>query len=63
MSKTGAWVLELTEDADNITRDQFIKTHGYNNVDTWDDAERARKIECELLPSANAILKELSNDK
>ena len=63
MSKTGAWVLQLTEDADNLTRDQFIKTHGYNNVNVWDDAERARKIEYELLPSANAILKELSNDR
>ena len=60
MSKMGTLVLQIEEDSNNLTRDQFIKTHGYNNVDTWDDAERARKIECELLPSANLILKELS---
>ena len=34
MSKMGTLVLQIEEDSNNLTRDQFIKTHGYNNVDT-----------------------------
>ena len=61
MSKTGAWVLQLTEDAADMTRDEFIKTHGLTQVDVWDNNERASKIEGELTPSANEIMRELSN--
>ena len=32
MSKTGAWVLQLTEDAADMTRDEFIKTHGLAQI-------------------------------
>jgi hypothetical protein len=63
MSKTGAWVLQLTEDAADMTRDEFIKTHGLAQVDVWDNQERANKIEDELTPSAHQILSEIKKDK
>ena len=63
MSKTGAWVLQLTEDAADMTRDEFIKTHGLAQVDIWDNQERANKIEDELTPSAHQILSEIKEDK
>ena len=59
MSKTGAWFLELTEDASDMTRDEFIKKHGISNVDVWDNQDddvkkiinnldKATKIESEI---------------
>jgi len=63
MSKTGAWVLQLTEDTADMTRDEFIKTHGLAQVDVWDNQERANKIEDELTPSAHQILNEIREDK
>jgi hypothetical protein len=36
MSKTGQWVLEMQEDAWELTRDEFIAKHGEHNVDVWD---------------------------
>ena len=36
MSKTGQWYLQLTEDANDMTREEFIKKHGESNVDVWD---------------------------
>mgnify|MGYP003389757252 FL=1 len=63
MSKIGAWVLQLTEDAADMTRDEFIKTHGLTQVDVWDNHERASKIEDELTPSAHQILSEIREDK
>ena len=63
MSKTGAWVLQLTEDAADMTRDEFIKTHGFAQVDVWDNQERANKIEDELTPSAHQILNEIRENK
>lgn len=63
MSKTGAWVLQLTEDAADMTRDEFIKTHGLAQVDVWDNQKRANKIEDELTPSAHQILSEIREDK
>ena len=35
MSKTGAWVLDMQEDAENLTKEQFIKKHGEHNLDLW----------------------------
>ncbi len=35
MSKTGAWVLNMQEDAANLTKDEFIKKHGEHNLDIW----------------------------
>tara|TARA_A100001037_G_C14699075_1_gene435152 strand:+ start:221 stop:451 length:231 start_codon:yes stop_codon:yes gene_type:complete len=35
MSKTGAWIFGMQEDAANLTKDEFIKKHGEHNVDLW----------------------------
>jgi predicted nuclease with TOPRIM domain len=35
MSKTGAWVLDMQEDAANLTKEEFIKKHGEHNLDLW----------------------------
>ena len=35
MSKIGNWVLEMTEPAAELTREQFIKKYGEANVDIW----------------------------
>ena len=37
MSKVGAWVLNMQEDAYNMTRKEFIKKHGEGCVDVWDN--------------------------
>jgi len=57
----GTLVLQLSEDAADMTRNEFIKKHGLTQVDVWDNNERASKIEDELTPSANEIMRELSN--
>ena len=36
MSKTGRWVLQMEEDAQDMTREEFIKKHGLYGVDIWD---------------------------
>ena len=59
MSKVGNWNYTMREDAEAMTRNEFIKKHGINQVDIWDTAERARKVEHELLPKDFAIIKEL----
>jgi hypothetical protein len=38
MSKTGAWFLEMVEDAADLTKDEFIKKHGEHNLDIWQEA-------------------------
>ena len=35
MSKTGAWVLDMQEDAGNLSKEEFIKKHGEHNLDLW----------------------------
>ena len=35
MSKTGAWILGMQEDAANLTKEEFIKKHGEHNIDLW----------------------------
>ena len=37
MSKTGRWVLQMEEDAQDMTREEFIKRHGLYGVDIWDN--------------------------
>jgi|TARA_Y100000289_G_C3881084_1_gene128719 hypothetical protein len=59
MSKVGNWNYTMREDAEAMTRNEFIKKHGINQVDIWDTAERRRKLEDELLPKDFAIIKEL----
>lgn len=36
MSRIGNWVIEMTEDAAYMTRDEFIGRHGESNVDIWE---------------------------
>ena len=59
MSKVGNWNYTMREDAEAMTRNEFIKKHGINQVDIWDTAERRRKLEDELLPKDFTIIKEL----
>ncbi len=37
MSKTGAWYLQMCEDASDLTKDEFIKKHGEHNLDLWNE--------------------------
>ena len=39
MSKTGAWVLNMQEDAGNLTKEEFIKKHGEHNLDLWTEVQ------------------------
>ena len=59
MSKIGNWNYTMQEDAESMTRNEFIKKHGINQVDIWDTAEKRRKLEDELLPKEFTIIKEL----
>ena len=59
MSKVGNWNYTMREDAEAMTRNEFIKKHGINQVDIWDTAEKRRKLEDELLPKEFTIIKEL----
>ena len=61
MSKIGNWNYSMQEDAEAMTRNEFIKKHGINQVDIWDTAERRRKLEDELLPKEFTIIKELKD--
>ena len=72
MSKIGTWVLQLQEDAANMTRHDFIKKHGTSQVDVWDNQDddtkemvnnfdKAQKIENELKPSIETMEIELHN--
>lgn len=76
MSKTGQWYLQLTEDANDMTREEFIKKHGESNVDVWDSEneyerdnmtddnivkEQARMTTEELVNDNNSKIYELQN--
>tara|TARA_S200002703_G_scaffold98369_1_gene85046 strand:+ start:443 stop:652 length:210 start_codon:yes stop_codon:yes gene_type:complete len=37
MSKSGAWFLEMQEDASDMDREHFVEKHGAHNVDIWDE--------------------------
>tara|TARA_R100000654_G_scaffold27584_1_gene51838 strand:- start:5689 stop:5898 length:210 start_codon:yes stop_codon:yes gene_type:complete len=37
MSKTGAYYLDMREDAENLKKDDFIKKHGEHNLDLWQE--------------------------
>ena len=45
MSKTGQWVLQMQEDANDMTREEFIKKHGEAQVDTWDSVNKINNEE------------------
>ena len=44
MSKTGAWVLDMQEDAYDMTREEFILKHGVSCVDVWEDVHNPPNI-------------------
>lgn len=35
MGKVGQWLLQMQEDAAEMTAEEFIKKHGKHNVDIW----------------------------
>ena len=37
MSKTGKWFLEMQEDAQDMSKKEFIEKHGIANLDFWED--------------------------
>mgnify|MGYP003110608068 CR=1 FL=1 len=45
MSKTGQWVLQMEEDANDMTRKEFIKKHGEAQVDIWDSENKLKNEE------------------
>jgi|TARA_R110001592_G_C12582125_1_gene693616 hypothetical protein len=44
MSKTGAWVLGMQEDAYDMTKEEFILKHGVSCVDVWEDVHNPPNI-------------------
>ena len=52
MSKIGNWVLEMTEAAAELTREQFIKKYGEANADVWDN-NKQEVLEHELNKKEN----------
>ena len=59
MSKIGNWVLEMTEAAAELTREQFIKKYGEANADVWDN-NKQKVLEHELIPSIDDVQHELN---
>ena len=59
MSKIGNWVLEMTEAAAELTREQFIKKYGEANADVWDN-NKQEVLEHELIPSIDDVQDELN---
>ena len=37
MSKVGQWVMEMQEDAYDMTEEEFVKAHGESNRSVWHD--------------------------
>ena len=52
MSKIGNWVLEMTEAAAELTREEFIKKYGEANADVWDNNKK-EELEHELNKKEN----------
>jgi len=39
MSKTGQWLLQMQEDAQVMTKDQFISEHSKSQVHIWEEVQ------------------------
>lgn len=37
MSKIGQWFLKMQEDAQDMSKKEFIEKHGIANLDIWED--------------------------
>ena len=44
MSKTGAWYLDMQEDAGNLNKEEFIKKHGEHNLYIWNEVNEDVEI-------------------
>ena len=44
MSKTGRWFYSLQEDAQEMTRQEFIQKHGVSCVDVWEGVHNPPNI-------------------
>ena len=55
MSKMGNWVMEMQEDAAQMTLENFIQTHGKSQSDIWSEVngELYNGTECENRHSRN----------
>jgi len=47
MSKTGQWLLQMQEDAEHMTKKEFINEHGEHNVDLYDKVQNSMDLEHE----------------
>ena len=54
MSKIGNWVLEMTEAAAELTREEFIKKYGEANADGLVN-NKQEEMEHELIPSIHDV--------
>jgi hypothetical protein len=59
MSKMGNWVMEMQEDAVEMTLSQFIRVHGRSQASIWREAnaELYNRPTCENRPSRVAYSK------
>ena len=59
MSKMGNWVMEMQEDAVEMTLSQFIRAHGRSQVSIWREVngELYNRPTCENRPSRVAYSK------
>ena len=47
MSKVGQWVMEMQEDAYDMTEAEFIKVHGASNRSVWESVHNPDPTEFE----------------
>ena len=45
MSKIGSWLIEMTEYANESTKEEFIKKYGEANVDIWEQQDAIKELE------------------
>ena len=55
MSKVGSWILGMQEDACWMTKEQFIKEHGVNQVDIWEKIQSGEDENWEPEPDFEAM--------
>ena len=45
MSKTGQWYLDLCHDASELSKEDFLKKHGDNHEDIWEEVNNPTEQE------------------
>jgi hypothetical protein len=48
MSKTGQWLLQMQEDAQVMTKDEFISEHCKSQVHVWEEVQEEMQQEINL---------------